>query len=303
MMQEFEMTDMGHLKFFLGLEVYQGKHGVFVSQGKYAEDLLNKFDMVGCKIEETPMNSNEKLHSQDGADPVDETMYRSMIGGLMYLQHTRPDISFQVNVLSRFMQKPSKNHYGAAKRVLRYIAGTVQFGLWFERNKKVNLVGYSDSDWASSLDDRKSTSAYTFTLGSGVISWSSKKQNSIALSSMEAEYIAATGATCQAIWLRRILADLGISFEEATIIWCDSMSAIHLSKNLVLHGRSKHIELKHHFIRDMVTQKQVSLEFCGTNDQMADVLTKALPREKFLHFRSMLGVRKLEVREGVDNHV
>jgi hypothetical protein len=247
--------------------------------------MLKKFNMINCKI--------------DG-DSVDETQYRSLIGGLMYLQNTRPDISFYVNMLSRFMQNPSKNHYGAAKRVLRYIAGTADHGLWYEKNKDVVLRGYCDSDWASCLDDRKSTSGYAFSLGSGVISWGSKKQNSIALSSTEAEYISATGATCQAIWLRRILEDLGMKQEAATVIWCDSKSAIHLSKNPALHGRSKHIELKHHFIRELVAQKQVSLEFCSTTDQMADLLTKSLPKTKFMHFKEMLGVRKLGLREGVE---
>ncbi|KAJ0577826.1 putative RNA-directed DNA polymerase [Helianthus annuus] len=300
MMQEFEMTDMGHLKFFLGLEVIQMKTGVFVNQAKYAEDLLRKFEMVGCKIEDTPMNANEKLHANDESAPADAVLYRSLIGGLMYLQHTRPDISFTVNVLSRFMQRPSKLHFGAARRVLGYVAGTVRFGLWYEKNREVNLYGYSDSDWAGSLDDRKSISANVFTLGSGVVSWSSKKQHSIALSSTKAEYISATSATCQAIWLRRILEDLGLKQERATVIWCDSRSAIHMSRNPVMNGRSKHIELKHHFIRDMVAQRQVSLEFCGTDEQIADVLTKALCREKFMLFRRMLGVREFELKEGVE---
>ncbi|KAD0618051.1 hypothetical protein E3N88_43979 [Mikania micrantha] len=246
------------------------------------------------------MNSNEKFMCEDGADKIDPSRYRSMVGGLMYLTHSRPDIAFAVNVLTRFMQTPSKDHFGAAKRVLRYVSGTIDYGLWYTPQNGICLEGYSDSDWAGSIDDRKSVSAYGFNIGSGAISWCVKKQNSVALSSTEAEYISATAATCQAVWLRRILEDLGFKQMEATTIWCDSRSAIHLSKNPALHGRSKHIELKHHFIRDMVAQKQVELKFCNTEDQTADVLTKALCREKFTHHRFKLGVKEFELREGVD---
>ncbi|KAD0618050.1 hypothetical protein E3N88_43977 [Mikania micrantha] len=249
---------------------------------------------------DTPMNSNEKFMCEDGADKIDPSRYRSMVGGLMYLTHSRPDIAFAVNVLTRFMQTPSKDHFGAAKRVLRYVSGTIDYGLWYTPQNGICLEGYSDSDWAGSIDDRKSVSAYGFNIGSGAISWCVKKQNSVALSSTEAEYISATAATCQAVWLRRILEDLGFKQMEATTIWCDSRSAIHLSKNPALHGRSKHIELKHHFIRDMVAQKQVELKFCNTEDQTADVLTKALCREKFTHHRFKLGVKEFELREGVD---
>ncbi|XP_070005942.1 uncharacterized mitochondrial protein AtMg00810-like [Nicotiana sylvestris] len=183
MMNDFEMLDMGLLHYFLGLEIHQVEDGIFISQKKYGRDLLNKFGMLNCKPAATPMNINEKLHHEDGEEFTDARLFRSLVGGLIYLTHTRPDIAFSVGVISRFMQQPSKIHYGAAKRVLRYIAGTLDF----------------DSDWASSLDDRRSVSANIFTLGSGVVTWSSKKQATRALSTSEAEYIAATSAACQAV--------------------------------------------------------------------------------------------------------
>ncbi|KAJ0653431.1 putative RNA-directed DNA polymerase [Helianthus annuus] len=296
MEQEFEMSDMGLLKLFLGLEVNQTPKGVFLSQKKYAKSLVSKFGMDGCKAEVTPMNANEKLFLDDKADKVDEVMFRSLVGGLIYLTHTRPDLAYSVSLISRFMQSPSKLHLGAAKRILRYVASTIGFGIWYERGVPVQLLGYTDSDWASSIDDRKSVSASVFNLGSGAVTWSSKKQNTVALSSTEAEYVASSAATSQAVWLRRILCDLGLVQESPTVIFCDNHSAINLSRNPVLHGRTKHIEIKHHYVRDMVAQQEISLEYCGTEMQVADVLTKALGREKFIRFRMLLGVEYFEAR-------
>ncbi|KAD5803553.1 hypothetical protein E3N88_14913 [Mikania micrantha] len=237
MKQSFEMTDMGLLKYFLGLE-----------------------------NEATPMNCNEKLMLNDEAYKVNEEQFRSLVGGLIYLTHTRSDLAYAVSLITRFMQSPSKIHMGAAKRILRYVA-----------------------------NDRKSLSAYLFSLGSGAVAWSSKKHHTVALSSTEAEYISATAATCEAIWLRRILQDLGFEQKESTTIYCDNKSAINLSKNPVMHSRSKHIELKHHFFREMVMQKQVSLEYCSTHSQLADVLTKSLCREKFVYFRYQPGVMEIHL--------
>ncbi|XP_019055103.1 PREDICTED: uncharacterized protein LOC109115474 [Nelumbo nucifera] len=181
MKKEFEMSDSGLLHYFLGLEVKQAEDGIFVSQRKYATDLLKRFNMLNCKVKTTPMNVNEKLQLEDGTEPADARYVRSLVGGLIYLTHTRPDIDFSVGVLSRFMHSPSKHNLGAAKRVLRYIAGTLEFGLWYSHVSNFKLIGFTDSDWAGCLDDRKSTSGYTLCLGLGAISWSSKKQATTAL--------------------------------------------------------------------------------------------------------------------------
>ena len=165
------------------------------------------------------------------------------MGGLIYLTHTRPDIAFSVGVVSRFMHFPSKHHFGAAKRILRYVAGTICLGIWYGYVPNSRLIGFTDSDWARCMEDRKSTSGYAFSLGSGVVSWSSKKQATTALSSSEAEYMAATSLVCQAIWLRRIMEDLGQKQEGATDIFCDNQATIAMSKNPVYHGRTKHIDI------------------------------------------------------------
>ncbi|KAD7117504.1 hypothetical protein E3N88_04772 [Mikania micrantha] len=294
MMKEFEMSDMGLLKYFLGLEVTQTKCGVFVCQTQYANNLLMKFRMKNAKAESTPMNTSEKLQSDDYAEKMDEVTYRSAVGGLIYLTHTRPDLAYSISVVARFMQRPSKIHMGVVRRILRYIAGTTQYGLWYDQGNELKLIGYTDSDWAGCVDDRKSFSANIFMLGNGAVSWSSRKQPSVALSSSEAEYIAATSAACQGIWLRRILDDLGLNQSEPTMVCCDNKSAINLSRNPIMHSRSKHIELKHHFIRDLVKQGIIALEFCCTEDQLADFLTKSVTREKFVYFRHHVGMHEFE---------
>ncbi|KAD4888558.1 hypothetical protein E3N88_20631 [Mikania micrantha] len=300
MTSEFEMSDMGLLKFFLGLEVTQTNDGVFVCQSQYAKNLLSKFGLNNSKPETTPMNVNEKLHQNDGSGKADDVNYRSAVGGLIYLTHTRPDLAYSVSVVSRFMHNPSKVHQGAVRRILRYVAGTYKMGLWYGKDKELRLLGYTDSDWGGCIDDRKSVSANIFMMGDSAVSWSSRKQSSVALSSSEAEYISASAAACQCVWLRRILEDLGLFQSDPTVILCDNKSAINLSRNPVMHNRSKHIELKHHFIRELVIQEQVLLEFCGTNEQLADMLTKAISKEKFVYFRLQAGVREFEVREGID---
>ncbi|KAJ4807357.1 polyprotein [Rhynchospora pubera] len=300
MKKEFEMTDLGLLKYFLGLEVTQTSEGIFISQRKYALDLLNKFNMKNCKSVSTPMNAKEKLNKDDGTPITDAALYRSLVGGLIYLTHTRPDVSYSVGVVSRFMHKPSKHHMGAAKRILRYVAGTTDFGLWYGEKTTGKLSGFSDSDWAGCCEDMKSTSGYLFVLGSSPISWKCKKQPTVALSSTEAEYVAVCCAACQAVWLSRILEDFGNKQEGAVKIKCDNRSTIAMCKNPICHGRSKHIDIKHHFIRELVANGTIELEYVPTAEQKADILTKALPVSEFLTMRRKIGVTRFESRGGVE---
>ncbi|KAL6320112.1 hypothetical protein AAG906_004621 [Vitis piasezkii] len=239
---------------------------------------------------------NEKLRKEDGGKMVDETHFRSLVGNLLYLTATRPDIMFAASLLSRFMHYPSHLHLGAAKRVLRYLHGTVELGIKYFRNIEVKLIGHCDSDWGGCIDDMKSTSGYAFSLGSGVISWVSKKQGSVAQSSAEAEYISASLATSQAIWLRRILEDIKEKQNEATYLLCDNKSAIAIAKNYVFHSRTRHIAVKYHFIKEAISDGEVQLMYCKSEEQVADIFTKALPLEKLVHFRKLLGVEKHHIR-------
>ncbi|XP_024025713.1 uncharacterized protein LOC112092835 [Morus notabilis] len=208
MMQIFEMTDLGLMTYFLGMEIKQLEDEVFICQKEYAKEILKKFHMEDCKAMATPMNQKDSLSKEDGTDKVEESYFRSMVGCLMYLTATRPDILFAVSILSRFMHCASEVHLKATKRVNRYIKGTIDFGVKFKKCQNFKLLGFSDSDWGGSVDDMKSTSKYYFSLGSRVFSWCSKKQDIVAQSTTEAEFVAATTAVNQALWLRKLLCDL-----------------------------------------------------------------------------------------------
>lgn len=191
------------------------------------------------------------------------------------------------------MANPSKMHILAAKRVLRYLKGTIELGMFYERGGEDELVAYTNSDYAGDLDDRKSTSGYVFKLSGGAVAWSSKKQAVVTLSTTEAEYVAAAACACQSIWMKRVLKQLSSYQRKCIPVFCDNSSTIKLSKNPILHGRSKHIDVRFHFLRDLVKDGVVELQYCGTNEQLADIMTKPLKFESFVKLRRMLGVKSL----------
>ncbi|CAL9026855.1 unnamed protein product [Prunus brigantina] len=298
MMKKYEMTDLGLLHHFLGLGVIQAESYIFLHQKKYARTLLDKFGFKDCKAVATPLSMNEKLSKEDGSEQADERVYRQIVGSLLYLTATRPDIMFAASLLARYMHGPTKKHMGTAKRVLRYIQGTLDYGIAYEKEKKAMLVGYCDSDWSGCEDDMRSTSGYAFHLGSGVFSWASVKQSSVALSTAEAEYVSAAEATAQAVWLRFVLSDFGEEQVEATPILCDNTSAIAITKNPVHHHKTRHINRRFHFIRDALQNGEIDLLYCRTGEQNADIFTKALARDRFEYLRSKLGVISAKHLEG-----
>uniref|UniRef100_A0A151UDF9 Retrovirus-related Pol polyprotein from transposon TNT 1-94 n=1 Tax=Cajanus cajan TaxID=3821 RepID=A0A151UDF9_CAJCA len=250
--------------------------------------------MADCKPVCSPTVSGSKLSRNDEGEAIDSTMFKQLIGSLMYLNATRPDIMFSVSVVSRFMENPKETHYVAAKRILRYLRGTTDLGIHYKRQGKTDLTSYCDSDYAGDQDDRKSTSGYVFLLSSGAISWSSRKQPIVTLSTTEAEFVAAAYCVCQGIWIKRILEELGVKLEESLSILCDNSSAIKLSKNPVMHGRSKHIDVRFLFLRNLCKEGIIELKYCTTEEQLADVLTKALKKESFMRIRSNLGMCSLK---------
>jgi hypothetical protein len=290
MMNVFEMTDLGLMTYFLGMEVKQSKNEVFICQKKYAKEILKKFQMEECKATSTPMNQKEKLCKDDGDDKIDEGYFRSIIGCLMYLTTTRPGILFVVSLLSRFMHGASELHLRAAKRILRYVRGTVSYGVKYEKCQSFKLHGFSDSDWAGSIEDMKSTSRYCFTFGSGVFSWCSKKQEIVAQSTAEAEFIAASAAVNQALWLQKILRDLHMEEEKPTEISVNNQAAIAISHNPVFHGKTKHFNIKLYFLREVQKNGDVKLIYCKSVDQLSDLFTKPLPVSRFEFLRTRLGV-------------
>jgi hypothetical protein len=284
---EFEMKDLGLMHYFLGLEVWQSPERIFLNQGKYAVEIFKRFDMLECKSMNTPMETKLKLLVDTSSELIDATLYRQIIGSLMYLTNTRPDV------------EPIHVHLVAAKHVMRYLKGTLDCGLNYDGDYDFTLSGYTDSDWAGSVFDRKNTSRCCYSLGLAMISRQSRKQSSIALSTAEAEYIAACSASCEAIWLRKLLTYLFDLEMEATTILCDNQSCIKMTENPVFHDRSKHIETCYHYICDMVQRGALKLQYISTDEQVADVLTKPISRVKFEHFRDKLGiVRKDLPRKG-----
>jgi len=296
MKAKFKMSDLGLLSFYLGIEVKQEKDKITLSQSAYAAKILTAGGMQGCNPCIVPMEPRFKLSKVSSAPAADATLYRSIVGSLRYLTHTRPDISFAVGYVSRFMEAPTAEHLAAVKRILRYLAGTLSYGLQYkkeEEKKNMKLVGYTDSDMAGDIDTRKSTSGCIFFLGSCPISWYSLKQRVVALSSCEAEYIVATSAACQGIWLSRLLGELQDEEPAPFELRMDNKAAIELCKNPVFHERSKHIDTRYHFIRDCVDQGKTRVSYINTKDQLADILTKALGRIQFEELRSKIGMIKI----------
>jgi hypothetical protein len=238
----------------LGIEVKQMQSGIELCQSSYAVKLLEKAGMKGCNSCATPMEARLKLSKDSASSVVDSTEYRSLIGSLRYLLHTRPDLKFSVCYLSWFMEEPKQEHLNAVKKVFRYIVGTIEYGLVYPRGSggTIELMGYSDSDMAGDADDSKSTSGAIFILCEGMVTWSTQKQRVVALSSCEAEYIAGTGATCQAVWLHRLLEEMVGIKVSLPRIKMDNMSTIALSKNPILHDRSKHIKTHYHSITECI---------------------------------------------------
>lgn len=297
MLQIFEMNDLGKMSYFLGMEVQQTNSGIFIHQKKYSFEILKKFCMHNYKSIAVPLALGSKFMKDDGAAKIDCSIYRSLIGSLLYLYATRPDIVFCVSLLSRFMQSPSEIHLRGAKRILRYIGGTSDYGVKFARVTAVKLLGFSDSDWAGSSEDSRSTSGMCFTLGSGIITWHSKKQSVVAQSTAEAEYIAASMAANHAVWLRKVLFDLNHEKKQPTVLMVDNSAAVAIVRNPVLHDKTKHIWLKYHSIREFEQQAEIQVVQYSSEDQVADIFTKILPKVRFERLRALLGVCSLDSKE------
>ncbi|GKC38293.1 retrovirus-related pol polyprotein from transposon TNT 1-94 [Tanacetum coccineum] len=292
MSSKFQMSMMGQMSFFLGLQVSQNPGGIFINQSKFALEILKKFGMDSCDPVDTPMVDRLKLDEDPLGIPVDQTRFRSMVGSLMYLTASRPDLVFVVCMCARYQASPTKKHLEALKRVFQYLKGTINWGLWYLKDTAMALTAYADADHAGCQDTRRSTSGSAQFLGDKLVSWSSKKQKSTAISTTEAEYIAMSGCCAQILWMRSQLTDYGFAFNKIPL-YCDNRSAIALCCNNVQHSLSKHIDIRHHFIREQVEKGVVELYFVTTDYQFANIFTKALPRERFEFLLSRLGMKSM----------
>ncbi|WJZ84247.1 hypothetical protein VitviT2T_003860 [Vitis vinifera] len=287
--KEFEIKDLGTLKYFLGMEIARSKKGIAVSQRKYILDLLNETGMLGCKPAETPMDTTVKLEESDGSAPVDKGRYQRLVGKLIYLSHTRPDIGFSVSVVSQFMNNPTEKHMTAVIRILRYLKMTPGKGLFFQRTTKKEIEIFSDADWAGSVTDRRSTSGYCSFVWGNLVTWRSKKQSVVARSSAEAEFHAMAQGICEGIWLNRLLEELRVPLKHPMVLYCDNQAAISIAKNPVHHDRTKHVEIDRHFIKEKI-EGVFKVSYTPTNCQTADILTKALARVNFEDLTEKLGM-------------
>ncbi|GJS55942.1 retrovirus-related pol polyprotein from transposon TNT 1-94 [Tanacetum coccineum] len=292
---EFDMKDLGAARKILGMEIIRDrKHGkLFLSQKSYIEKIISRFGMSSAKSVNTPFSANFRLstayapQSEAEIEYMSRIPYASAVGSLMYVMVcTRPDIAHAMSVVSRYMAHPGKEHWNAVKRIFRYLKGTSDVGLIYGGDREYLVAGYSDSDYAADLDARRSLTGYVFTIGNSVVSWKATLQPSVALSTTEAEYMALTEAAKEGIWLKGLIEDLGFPQDQATV-FCDSMSAICLAKDQVYHDRTKHIDVRYHFIR---SERRIKVEKIGTQDNPADVFTKPVPLSKFRHCLDLLNI-------------
>eukprot|EP00253_Pinus_taeda_P022300 PITA_22300 len=261
MQQEFEMSLLGELTYFLGLQVQQKKYGIFLSQTKYLKKILKKYRMEDSKPVCTPIVTGCSLSSNDESPTMNQLAYRSMIGSLHYLTGTRPNIMHVVGIIGRFQANPKESHLQVVKRIFKYLQGTQDFVLWYPKDTDLTLHAYTDADWAGNFDDRKSSSGSAFYMGSKLVYWFNEKQSLIALYTVEAEYVATTSSCTQLLWMMQTLQYIQITCSRPISILCDNTSAISISKNLVMHSKTKHIPIKYHFLREQVLEQKVKLEY------------------------------------------
>ena len=272
---DFDLKDLELLHYFLGLQVDYTSSRLFVHQTKYASDLLKKFGMTDCKPCKTPSSPNSHFLPNDSPLLSDPTTYRSLVGALQYLSFTRPDLSFAVQQACQYMSTPTQNNLQAAKHILRYLQGTLHFGIAFTPGP-ISLSAYYDSDWARDPVDRCSLTSMVLFFGNCPISWFAKKQGIVSRSSTEAEYRALASTTIELYWIRMLLRDFGLFLPHPPLLWCDNVSALTIATNPVFHARTKHIELDYHFVHEKVLRRDLLIKFISTHDQLADLFTKGL---------------------------
>ncbi|KAL9239098.1 hypothetical protein vseg_013449 [Gypsophila vaccaria] len=286
----FSLKVLGALSYFLGVEVTPNQQGLLLIQSKYIHDLLQRYDMLNCKPSSTPMVHHPYLTQETHTISCSVSTYRSVVGSLQYLSLICPDIAYSVNKLTQFMQKPQLTHWITLKRLFRYLQGTIHFGLQLHLTHSLQIHAFSGADWAGDKDNYVSTSAYLVYLGKNAIVWASKKQKSISRSSTEAEFRVVSHTTSELLWIKSFFMVLGLTFKGPPTIYCDNLCATHYSANPVFHSRMKHVALTFHFVCEQVQDGCLRVAHISGDDQLADALTKPLPRPKFESLTSKIGL-------------
>jgi hypothetical protein len=297
LLSAFDTRDLGEAAWFLGIKIERDRSSgtIKISQATMASELVGRFGMGEARPKSTPLGVGLQL-KKEGGEPLmgqERYAYSELVGSLMYLSVcTRPDLAQPVGALARYMAYPTTLHWQAARGVLKYLAGTTDVGIVFGGSGSGGLQGFCDADFAGDTDTRRSTTGYVFTLAGGAISWSSRLQQTVAASTAEAEYMAAAAAVKEALWLRKLLIDLGQFSGKALQLWCDNQAALKLLKHPISSVRSKHIDVIYHFARERVARGEVVFTYCRTDRMVADCLTKALPEQQLARCLAGMGVRK-----------
>ncbi|CAN1345150.1 Retrovirus-related Pol polyprotein from transposon TNT 1-94 [Linum perenne] len=286
----FSLKDLGGLSFFLGLQIHRTDKGLQLSQQQYLHDVLAKCNMLDSSSVTTPADPQTRLVKY-GEPCLDPQLYRQIVGSLQYATITRPDITYAVNRVCQFMHSPTTSHWQAVKRILRYLNGTLSHSLQFKPTTADSLVAFSDAGWVSDKEDSRSQYGYAIFHGPNLISWTSRKQKVVARSSTEAEYRALAYTAAELLWLKQLLTDLHMPLKHPPLLLCDNVGAIFLSKNPVISTRSKHIALDFHFVRELVEAAQLRIAHVSSHDQLADIFTKALPKDRINYLRHKLQVQ------------
>ncbi|KAG9444821.1 hypothetical protein H6P81_016161 [Aristolochia fimbriata] len=303
--REFSIKDLGALYYFLGIEVTSLQSGLHLAQTKLTTHILSRLGLSEVKPLYTPIVTGSKLSKYEGTPLYDPSLYRGTVGALQFLILTRPDIQYAINQACQFQQNPTNIHWSTVKRILRFLKGTLRYGLVIHPSSNLGVDIYSDADWDGCPVDRRSITGFCIFLCGSLISWSSKKQPMVARSSAEAEYRALTIAAAEATWVLQLFKELKVFVSNPPIIWCDNLSATYIAANPVFHGRVKHVELDYHFIRERVTSGLLQVKYISTHDQVADVFTKGLSKSQFVKFLSKLHVfsKPLSLSGNVRHHV
>lgn len=290
----FRMKDLGLAKSCIGMRINQGENFIEIDQTKYVHEILDRFGMENCKPVKTPSETGIKLSIKmvnQANSLVGKVPYQEAVGSLLYLaQATRPDIAFAVNNVSRFNAEHCDTHWTAVKRIFRYLRGTTDLKLRYEKTKSGRLTAYSDADWASEIDRRRSCSGYLIKMAGASICWSSKRQSIVALSSTEAEYIALSSAVCEIIWLKQLADEINREIAKKVTVFCDNQSTIKLSESDAFRPRTKHIDIRYHHLREKIEAGVIDIEYIPTGEMAADSLTKAVTAEKHNFCNEAMGL-------------
>ncbi|XP_020551683.1 uncharacterized protein LOC110012423 [Sesamum indicum] len=286
----FTIKDLGVAKYFLGLEVARSSQGIIVTQTKYIKDIMIDTSMRHARAVTTPLPPGIKFIEDAGAQLPHPELYRRLVGRLLYLNFTRPDTSHACQQLSEFLQRPCQRHLGAALHLVQYLKGTLHKGLFFPSQNSLELRAYSDADWASCIDTRRSLTGYCIFLGDALVSWKIKKQNIVSHSTAEAEYRSMGSTICELTWVVYLLMDFGISASIPIPFFCDNQAALHIVNNPVFHERTKHLDIDCHIVRDKFKFGLINPVHVPGKAQLADFFTKSLPAPSFFRFLSKLGL-------------